>query len=66
MFNATETRTMKRSAIRFQSAFFRKDYHLSAVVLLFAIATTFGKHPRASFCPVRAKRRGLSQDTQLI
>ena len=49
MFNATETRTMKRSAIRFQSALacrqaclsgrqasFRKDYQFSAVVFFYS------------------------------
>ena len=66
MFNATETRKMKKPAILVQQALFRKDYHLSAVVLLFALVTTFGKHPRVSFCPVRAKRRGLNPNTQLI
>ena len=37
-FNATETRKMHKSAIQAQSAFFHKDYHLSAVVLFYSLS----------------------------
>ena len=59
MFNATETRKMYKSAIQAQSAFFRKDYHLSAVVLFFARR---GGQNTFLFCSFKARQEsGFNQ-----